>query len=719
MVEQKEFVDFDTLRTLIEISDETLFETYLRELYKDLVDRAESNKKQGIGKITFYDYMKLQIFICEKLFNSLDKDNDGFLSSKEFIEGLYALYFGSFRETVKTIFNILDFDKDGLINKGDIKITMSYLPLKDDSHKDQMESLKEIDDILNIYFQKDSNLNFEGFIELVKTIKSDIYLQLLCFLYENKPFTKDNVEVYKSYKKKATKSPSPAKKEGTKIQRKESVLLSSPSRKSKLQPASTFLGLVPEDINIVSLDKHPKRILNKGNINMERVTDLVRLPNINTKESGNFLDSPTKFLRKLPSDNSGFSISLNQMKTGDKSIKSGIQLNQYTSTLLDSPNKRKSKEVVSFGDFIYKITENNNLKKYYLSIVGKDIYYYKNDKKEELQGMHNLTGSFVKEKDEKVVEGIKLFGFSIVFSNKTRSYYTGSRSSLDNWLSILRKAIGYQNFSDFYEMKSDLGEGKFGLVKLGIHKNTGEKVAIKIIKKDAMDSKDLELVRSEIDIMKLCRHTNVVRLLDHFENFEFIFIVMEYLAGGDLAGYFKKRSYSFSEQEAALVIYQICSGIEYLHKYGVVHRDLKPENIMIAKKDSLSLIKIMDFGLSKIMGPQEKAADGFGTLSFVAPEVLIRKPYNKEVDIWSIGVTLYYMLTSTLPFDDENDNEEIIAKKIVFSKLTFYDKKWKKISDLCQDFISQCLVKEPSSRDSSTILLKHQWLVNNYNSKEK
>jgi serine/threonine protein kinase len=130
----------------------------------------------------------------------------------------------------------------------------------------------------------------------------------------------------------------------------------------------------------------------------------------------------------------------------------------------------------------------------------------------------------------------------------------------------------------------------------------------------------------------------------------------------------------------------------------------------MSNKDSLSNIKVMDFGLSKIMGPLEKAADGFGTLSFVAPEVLIRKPYNKEVDIWSIGVSLYYMLTGTLPFDDENDNEEVIAKKIVFSKLQFYDKKWKKISELCMDFIDKCLVKEPEKRAKTEDLIKHPWI---------
>lgn len=718
MVEENdEFVDFDTIRTLIEISDENLFETYLKELYKDLVDRAESNKKQGIGKITFYDYMKMQIFISEKLFAALDKDGDGYLSAKEFVEGLMNLYFGDFKETAKLIFNILDFDKDGLITKGDIKITMSYLPLKENSHKDQMESLSEIDDILNLYFKKATTLNFEGFIDAVKNAKSDIYLQLLCFIYEHKPFTKENVEAYKFFKKKGTQSPSPKKNLGSPSQtKKESVLLSSPSRKSKLLPASTFLGLTPDNFSFHSLEKLGKKG-QKDDINIDSIGDFVRLPNTNDKEGGSLLDSPSVFLKKISANQqpkSAFSISLNEMSDKKNPLNQytggAISPQKTTSEMAVSPNKRKAKEAFSYSDYIYKITENNNIKKYYLSIVGKDIYYYKTEKKEELQGMHNLTGCFVKEKDERTIDGTKLFGFSIIFSNKTRSYYATSKKDLESWMSALRQAIGYHHFSDFYEMKGDLGEGKFGLVKLGIHKKTSEKVAIKIIKKDAMDNKDLELVRSEIDIMKLCKHENVVRLLDHFENSEFIFIVMEYLAGGDLSDYFKKKNYNFSENDAALVTMQICKGIEYLHQYGVVHRDLKPENIMMAKKDSLSLIKIMDFGLSKIMGPNEKAADGFGTLSFVAPEVLIRKPYNKEVDVWSIGVTLYYQLTGTLPFDDDDDNEELIAKKIVFSKLQFYDKKWKKISDLCQNFIEKCLVKEPEKRETTTELLNHPWI---------
>jgi serine/threonine protein kinase len=95
----------------------------------------------------------------------------------------------------------------------------------------------------------------------------------------------------------------------------------------------------------------------------------------------------------------------------------------------------------------------------------------------------------------------------------------------------------------------------------------------------------------------------------------------------------------------------------YLHSFGVTHRDLKPENILMSDESDTAMCKIVDFGLSKIIGPNEKATDPFGTLSYVAPEVLLKKPYGKEVDIWSLGVISYLMCYRVLPFDDEDDKE--------------------------------------------------------------
>ena len=141
------YVDFESLQKILGLNDMTLFVSYLKEVYKDLAERSEVDKKKGINKITFYDYIKLPIFIGEKLFQALDKNQDNFLNSSEFIEGLQNLYMGDFDSTLEIIFIMLDFDKDGLINKEDIKVILSYLPLKTDKtkieYKFQMESLSK------------------------------------------------------------------------------------------------------------------------------------------------------------------------------------------------------------------------------------------------------------------------------------------------------------------------------------------------------------------------------------------------------------------------------------------------------------------------------------------------------------------------------------------------------------------------------------------------
>ena len=136
---------------------------------------------------------------------------------------------------------------------------------------------------------------------------------------------------------------------------------------------------------------------------------------------------------------------------------------------------------------------------------------------------------------------------------------------------------------------------------------------------------------------------------------------------------------------------------------------------MLTEKNENGKLKIMDFGLSKILGNQEKSVDGFGTLTFVAPEVLVRTPYNKEIDIWSLGVILYLMLSGLLPFDDDNDNEEVIAKLIVYSEVKFPSKNFSKYSNQVKDLIKRCLTKDPQERIKISEILNHEWIVK-YNS---
>ena len=125
---------------------------------------------------------------------------------------------------------------------------------------------------------------------------------------------------------------------------------------------------------------------------------------------------------------------------------------------------------------------------------------------------------------------------------------------------------------------------------------------------------EVELQKREIEVLKLCQHPNIIRLLDVFENPEYIYIVLEHMAGGDLFNYLEKREFKITEDKARQIAHMIASALYYLHSYGIVHRDLKLENILMVDTSNDSELKIVDFGLSKILGPNETSTDPFGTL---------------------------------------------------------------------------------------------------------
>jgi len=170
-----------------------------------------------------------------------------------------------------------------------------------------------------------------------------------------------------------------------------------------------------------------------------------------------------------------------------------------------------------------------------------------------------------------------------------------------------------------------------------------------------MKKKDLALVRYEIETLKMCQHPNIMRLLDVFETIEYLYLVTELLEGGDLLSYLKRMKFQVPEARARKIIHSLATGIFYLHTYGIVHRDLKPENIVLKTNSDDADVKIVDFGLAKIIGPAETCKDIYGTLAYIAPEVLMSKPYGKAVDIWGLGIITHLLLVGFLPFDHKDD----------------------------------------------------------------
>ena len=783
-----EYITFEVIQESLGLKSESLFKKYLQEVFVDLSTKKENSKTKYLSRLTFYDYIKLPIFISEKLFNSFCSagPQDG-LTEDEFVTGFFKLYMGTFQETTKTIFDLLDFDKDGIIKKEDVKIILSYLPLNDVSEEQektlesvkevlgvQMKSLEEIDDIVSKTFKKyEDKMNFEQFKDTVQNKKSDVLLQIICFLYQEKPFSAKNIESMKlkygqidddEYDKMMNAYGRSAKKH-------VSVKIKTPNQTSVLSPAGTFFKrkfsikgfkldgepknqnsndfkkLKSENIamskfsqknirnvNIfnsefkINEDSEKKKEIIETNIPYDKNISMVRLNNertvedykklkskdFNNKENiKEFIDkskqrysSPTKYLQEKAGINS--LALMNKDIDYEKNLNPINEENEFQNDIIEEKN-------IMYENWVYKLTENKKIKKFYLVLINKDIYYYKDQEKKNFLGMHNLSGCFVQEQQNQMeIEGKNYYIFEIFFNNKskTRKYYTPDIEIMKHFIKNIKEAIGYMKFSDYYELKEVIGKGKFGVVNLGIHKKTQQQVAVKIINKDSIKTtEDKELVRIEIGILKLCHHPNVVRLLDHLENEDYIFIVTEYIEGGTLGQYFKKRNFNFSERQASSIMSQIANGVKYLHKYGIVHRDLKPDNIMITQQNDFGIIKIMDFGLSKIVSTQEKMVDGYGTLSYVAPEVLLRTPYNKEVDIWSMGVILYYMLCGHLPF--KGNKEVVIAEKIVNDDLEFDEDEWEVRSKKVRELITSCLKKEPEERITIDDFLNHPWFKKN------
>ena len=377
------------------------------------------------------------------------------------------------------------------------------------------------------------------------------------------------------------------------------------------------------------------------------------------------------------------------------------------SSFEDVDDIEKEDEGLNYQGKLYKYV-NEKFKELWFKLVYKDLYYYKNKNEKVHRGMHNLSGLFLKTEGLKEIKDRKMWCFSIAFPSKNRVYYCDNETDYNNWVNVLKKATGYTNLLDIYDIKQKLGKGKFGLVKLGINKETKQKVAVKIMNKNNMDSSDLELVRTEIEILKICQHPYIIKLYDVFENIDYIYIIMEHCSGGDLFSFIKKRNFMLKEEKVVVIMYKLCKAVYYVHSYGIAHRDIKPENVLLTSESEDADVRLLDFGLSKIVGPNQKCTEPYGTLTYCAPEIILDKPYLKTVDSWSLGVMTYLMLSGSLPFSGKDEHE--IAKNVVYSKVDFEKKPiWKEISREAKDFISKLLEKDLKKRIEMKAALEHPW----------
>ena len=263
-------------------------------------------------------------------------------------------------------------------------------------------------------------------------------------------------------------------------------------------------------------------------------------------------------------------------------------------------------------------------------------------------------------------------------------------------------------FQDIYRLAQGLGSGIYDEVKVCYHRETGQKRAVKIFKKDLMksDTDKMTLIR-EITILRTLDHPNIIRTFEFFEDIKRLYLIMEYCSGGELFTEILRRQ-SFSEQDAAKIFYQILSAVSYLHVNGITHGDLNPENILLEeRRDSLN-IKLADFGQSHFYNDPNMANRALGTYFFYPPECCgdNEEFLPKPTDIWALGITFYIILYRKLPFDTDSCVEifDLIKNFVLeFPEEKVVDPELKRL-------ISRMLDKNPETRATVFDLVNDPWI---------
>ncbi|CDH56459.1 pkinase-domain-containing protein [Lichtheimia corymbifera JMRC:FSU:9682] len=263
-----------------------------------------------------------------------------------------------------------------------------------------------------------------------------------------------------------------------------------------------------------------------------------------------------------------------------------------------------------------------------------------------------------------------------------------------------------------YLLLHTLGEGEFGKVKLGIHIDSSQEVAIKLIKKDNIDSSTrMSKVEREISVLRTVCHPYIVKLYDVIETEKYIGIILQCASGGELFEYILAHRY-LKERDACRLFAQLISGVHYMHQKHIVHRDLKLENLLLDRDRN---VIITDFGFANQFSSakDDLMATSCGSPCYAAPELVVSEGMyvGSAVDIWSCGVILYAMLCGYLPFDDdpanpEGDNINLLYKYILNTQLAFPDY----VSDGARDLLQKMLVPDPTKRCTMQTIMEHPWL---------
>eukprot|EP01029_Cantina_marsupialis_P016791 TRINITY_DN3763_c0_g1_i1.p1 TRINITY_DN3763_c0_g1~~TRINITY_DN3763_c0_g1_i1.p1 ORF type:complete len:738 (-),score=148.78 TRINITY_DN3763_c0_g1_i1:1043-3256(-) len=687
----------------------------LKNTYRELANKSEG--KKCIDKDTFLKVFPLPGLLGERLFAVFNSSKSGAITMDEFINGLCICCRGSNDEKMKFIFHEFDLSDSNSVTPAQLRTLLNHIPHSvvdmidhhalSDVELDQAESLTEhavrVDELVKQAFDEcdldhDGKLNFEEFKRWLCS-----HPEVTLFLSSVFPYD-DTVNLL------------PPSGSSTPHDRKASLL---PFNRSNSRDSFQLARSHSRDFQFnPRMSPKSSESLALYQFYCENCENCLRFcSKCGCAFTGETMATHTK---------SGWLVSCHSCHQQAEHIVCcccGTKRDSHAFRLIVDdessdggsvgglPSECSSimeDQMLEWEGFLFKRSRHIHVwKRRWYFLHGNFLYYYRHMNDSSPAGVVFLDGCFVDcADDDQLCKGY--YGIDIASGSDPldrRRLYAKDPSERQTWVELLRKASKVVPFEDHYELGDRVGTGRFSNVHRCVSRATKDEWCVKIIDKTNIESSEKELLRTEIAILKLVDHPHILRMVDVFESRQHLYIVTELLRGGELFDRIVGRS-RFSEREAHTVLLPLIEGVAYMHDLGIVHRDIKPENILCG--DDLSQIKIADFGLSKICTPEQTMNLPCGTLSYVAPEVLMMKGYDNEADLWSVGVIMYLLLEGHLPFDGRSKHE--VIQKTMNSKLLFSKSKNHVLSADCLSLIRGLLEKNPQKRLTARAALEHPWI---------
>ena len=679
-----------------------------------------SNHSASISLFAFQSFSNMPYIISRKLYNTMNISNNQKLSKEEFINGFITVYFGSIEERLKFLFDFFSFD-NRTIHIKDLKILLNNIILFS-----QIPT-----NLIEVFFGKiicDNNseiiITYDEFVDYIVNKDCGIYYVFFLFMFRFKKFNNEYLSFLMSIKELMQfdnnvntfgmqlfkNIPSQKMKEYSSISTQITNSSNNLSFKSKVFDSS--FDFFKKSISLSKMSQPAIEIINK-----------IHFINKNKKiENDLFIDGDKSSVDDDIEDNE-----LLELSTFESEI-----ISTKSSLNISTPSKEKIHKIPytpSPKNCKYSTILINNVMSLYSenSFENETVYYQHNNVNEKKCKIRLFDNNLIiyREKENIIIDLIPLFKIfpseiieqaeenssiyykvtltSVIFPNFNfcASFLFSKKETANDFINSITTREQIKKYTDDYEIISLIGEGHFAKVykvKSIINNNI---FAMKILNRDILNQtgNDLEIMNNELDIsrtiLSMSHNDNIIHCYATYESLSQIAMIYDYIENGTLTAHLNSQ---YSLDKIDNVLSQVIRGVQFLNAFGVVHRDLKPENILI---DSNKVIRLIDFGLSKVVSFSENLNENYGSLLFTAPEILLSNAYNVKVDVWSVGVLAFYLLFGTLPFSvNDKDLHDEIAIKIVSKEMCFpYRRIDRNKTDMrIRKFIVKALNKNSSER---------------------